>query len=163
MNQSRLPMAQPGYNRTLVPPQPHLTLNMASKCFYCHGTAHRVAECEHALKLGWVIKNANGIRLPNGQNIPRDGMKTMKEVIEDLNKPKPGLIQMSRIPDKTALYQENGRATSYVQSEQTDEDNIRALTELIQKVGVDRLQEILTPQNPETLTEEDNAWLSNFE
>jgi hypothetical protein len=57
MTQPRLPQAQPGYNRGLIPQQNSMGPGVSIRCFYCQGP-HRIAECEHSLKhldLGWII------------------------------------------------------------------------------------------------------------
>ena len=135
MNQPRPQTAQTGYNRGLVPIQSTGT----PICFYCKGP-HRIADCADSLRhldLGWVKRIEGYLRLPDGQNIPRDGGRTMKEVVEAINKSKPGLIPMSKIPDKASLYQESGKMNSYVQSQSSETDDLRVLAELLQKIGVD--------------------------
>jgi hypothetical protein len=102
------------------------------------------------------------MRLPDGQFIPRDGMKTMKEVIEDIKKPKPGIIPMSKIQDKAALYQDAQRS-SYVQTQSSDDADLRTLTELIQKVGIDRLQAMISAPAEELTMEEPSDWNQNFD
>jgi hypothetical protein len=166
MSQPRPPMAQTGYNRGLVPSQSQMSPQIAIKCYYCQGP-HRIAECEFSLQhldLGWIIRINGQMRLPDGQSIPRDGSKTMKEVVEDMRKSKPGIIPMSKIQDKTSLYQGNANMSSYAQSQPTDEDNLRALTELLQRVGIDRLQAMMTYTPAEEIAvEEDNDWSPNFD
>ena len=166
LSQPRLPAAQPGYNRSLAPPHNHVATSNVSNCFYCRGP-HRVADCEQALQhldLGWVVKIENQLRLPDGRHIPRDGNKTMKEVIDAMNKAKAGLIPMSKVPDKTALYQESARLSGYIQSQPSEDEDFRTLTELIQRVGVDRVQRLLSPsQSPETQGEAEGEWEQNFE
>ena len=165
MSQPRPPQAaQAGFNRGLVPSTNQMAPNIMIKCYYCQGP-HRIAECEHALKhldLGWIVRNNGQMRLPDGQFIPRDGMKTMKEVIEDIKKPKPGIIPMSKIQDKAALYQDAQRS-SYVQTQSSDDADLRTLTELIQKVGIDRLQAMISAPAEELTMEEPSDWNQNFD
>ena len=164
LSQSRPPTAQPGYNRGLAPSNSYVNSGSAPTCFYCRGL-HRVAECEQALQhldLGWVVKIDNHLRLPDGRSIPRDGVKTMKEVVEAMNKPKGGIIPISKVPDKAALYQDSARLSSYAQSQVTEEDSVRALTELIQKIGVDKVQRMLSAPTSESL-EVEGEWEQNFE
>lgn len=167
MNQPRQPAAaQPGFNRGLVPAQPYPTASFILKCFYCQGP-HKIPDCNIALEhldLGWIVKISGHLRLPDGQIIPRDGTKTMKEVVEALNKAKPGLIQMSKIQDKAALYQDGARLSSYIQN-QPDEDAMRALTELIQKVGMDKVHMLLgtQSQSQEIVEDEGDDWNQNFD
>jgi len=165
MNQPRLPAAQPGFNRGLTPPQNHVAANFHCKCFYCH-EAHRVADCEHALKhldMKWIIKSNGLLRLPDGSPIPRDGVKTMKEVVESMSKMKAGLIPMSKIQDKAALYQESAMLSPYAPQPTSDEDNVRALAELIQKVGLDRVQAMINPSSQEIKEEVVDEWNQNFD
>jgi len=165
MSQPRPPAVQPGFNRGLVPPQNHMAPSVTIRCFYCHGP-HRIAECEHSMKhldLGWIIRINGSLRLPDGQPIPRDGSKTMREVVDDLKKVRAGIIPMSKIQDKAALYQESAKLGSYVQSQPSDEDNLRTLTELIQKVGIDRIQAMISAPEEETAVEEENEWNPNFD
>ena len=75
---------------------------------------------EHALKhldLGWIKKIDNQLRLPDGTRILWEGNKTMLEVVEAMNKNRPGIIPMSKIQDKTMLYQENIGAANFLQSQ----------------------------------------------
>jgi hypothetical protein len=167
MNQPRAQAAQPGFNRGLVPSPQAFAAAAAYvlKCFYCQGP-HRVAECEFALKhldLGWIIRLNGHLRLPDSQHIPRDGVKTMKEVVENMQKPKAGIIPMSKI-DKTALYQESVPTSSYVQSQSPEDENMRALTELIQKIGIDKVHMLLNTQDQsqEIIEDEESEWSQNF-
>ena len=65
----------------------------------------------------------------------------MKQTIEELNKPKPGLIQMSWIP-KEHFYQGAPQAESYIQMQAADpeEEASRVLIKLMHKVGGGNLQ-----------------------
>jgi hypothetical protein len=137
MSQPKIPAAQSGYSRGLTPAPVHTII-----CFYCKGQ-HRIAECADALlhmDLNWIKRIDGYLRLPDGQHIPRDGSKSMKEIIEALNKGKPGIIPMSKIQDKASLYQESAKLSSFVQQE--EEEDMRALTELIQRIGFDRMQQM---------------------
>ena len=133
-------------------------------CFYCRGEdGHRIQECHqvHAhLDLGWVKKIDGQIRLPDGGKVPRDGNKTMKEVVESLNKTKPGIIPMSKIQDKSSLYQDTTMSSSYVQTQGNNpDDNIQGLLEMIQKVGTERIMQAL---NAQTQNVEEDEWEQNF-
>ena len=165
MAQPKPQVAQPGYNRGLGPGQNPMTPNPTIRCFYCQGP-HRIAECEHALKhldMGWIVRINGNLRLPGGQYLPRDGVKTMKEIIEELMKPKPGIIPMSKIQDKSALYQETGAVGSYVQSQSSEDTNLQALTELLQKVSIERIQALIATTTEEETVEEENEWNENFD
>lgn len=160
INQPRPQVAHNGYSRGLAPAQAE---RAGPLCFYCKGL-HRVADCADALRhldMGWIKRVDGLLRLPDGQNIPRDGGKTMKEVIESLNKPKPGLIPMSKIQDKSSLYQE-GRMNTYSQTLQSEDGDLRALTELLQKIGVDRVQQLLSSQD-QNIHESEDGWGQNFD
>jgi hypothetical protein len=78
-----------------------------------------------------------------------------------MNKPKGGIIPISKVPDKAVLYQDSARLSSYVQSQVTEEDSIRALTELIQKIGVDKVQRMLNTLMSKAL-EVEGEWEQNF-
>jgi hypothetical protein len=96
--------------------------------------------------------------------VPFERGKTMKEIIEALNKPKPGLIQMSRIQDKSSLYRDHTNASSYVQTQpgqEGEEETMRVLLELVQRVGVDKVQKLVTSQNHQT--DEEDPWGQNFD
>jgi hypothetical protein len=87
----------------------------------------------------------------------------MKEIVEAMNKPKPGLIQMARIPDKSSFFTEAGQVQSFTQTHgsSSDEDNVRNLMELMQKVGMDRVQQMLNAQSQRI--EVDDEWMQNFD
>ncbi len=161
VSQPKLPAAQPGFNRALVPPSNHVAPNYGN-CFYCGGP-HRVAGCEDALRhldLGWIKKVEGYLRLPDGQKIPREANKTLKEFVEALNKVRPGIIPMSKIQDKSGFMQEAGSAASFVQTGQNSEDEtMRALVGLIQRVGVDKVQRLITSQG----SVEEEEWDQNFD
>ena len=166
VNQPRLPAAQSGYSRALAPPNNHVATNPAPfVCFYCRGP-HRIAECEHALThldMKWIIKLDGYLRAPNGNPIPRDGNKSLKEVVESMNQTKPGTIPMSKIPDKSSLYHGGARASSYTQVQPNEEDNLRALLELMQKIGPDKMHEMLDPQQSEPWGESREEYNQNFD
>jgi hypothetical protein len=170
MNQPRqLPseryQAQSGYGRGLTPSSTHMQARPPDECFYCKGP-HRILDCEVAhqhLDLGWIKKIDNRLHLSDGSRIPRDGNKSMKEVVESISKPRPGVIPMSKIQDKSSLYQEDQSMASFAQTQrQSSEDSsVRALLEMIQKVGIDRVQKLLNTQGP--VIEEDDEWNQNFD
>jgi len=134
--------------------------NNPNICFYCRGDdPHRILDCQHVnthLDLGWIKKEQGQIRLPNNQRIPRDGNKTMKEVIEAINK-RPGIIPMSKIPDKSAFFQD---AQSYAQKQSSEEDSMSNLLELIQKVGPGKVRQLLQANEYTVAAETD--WEQNF-
>ena len=86
----------------------------------------------------------------------------MLEVVESINKNRPGIIPLSKIQDKTALYQENIGAANFLQSQvqPSEETNLRALLELIQKVGPSQVQKLLDNQTP---FRDDDEWNQNFD
>jgi hypothetical protein len=163
-----LPVASQGYSRGTVPPPNQMAQSQTGPptCFYCKQAGHRIPECEHALKhldLGWVKRVDNYLRLPDGSKLPREGDKTMREVVESLNKPKAGLIQTTRLPADSPFFTENPDVQSYMQGKvpSTEEENVRALYELMQKVGLDRVQQMLSKQSQKI--EVDDEWLQNFD
>ena len=164
--QPRLPVAQPGYNRPLAPPNNHVASTMSqTTCFYCRGP-HRIADCEHArmhLDMKWIVKIDGYLRAPNGNSIPRDGNRSLKEVVESMNQTKPGTIPMSKIQDKSALYQGNAKVASYVQVQPTEEDNLRALLEMVHKIGPDKVNGMLNVQTAEPWVEDRDEWNQNFD
>jgi hypothetical protein len=109
------------------------------------------------LDLGWIKKDQGQLRLPDGQRIPRDGNKSMKEVIESLNK-KPGIIPMAKIQDKTAFFQDTAPIHRAHQTQNTDEDSM--IMELIQQVGAEKIQQLL--QASEYTCEAEDDWEQNF-
>jgi hypothetical protein len=168
MNQPRTAIASssnapvpPYFRGPMNPGQNTSQGNNPNICFYCRGDeGHRILDCPHVnthLDLGWIKKDQGQIRLPNGQRIPRDGAKTMKEVIESANR-RPGIIPMSKIQDKSAFFQDIPLSTSQRGSE--DNDNMCNLMELIQKVGPDRVQQLIQSSRYNNATEED--WEQNF-
>jgi hypothetical protein len=157
---------QPNYSRNQVPSN-HVQAGPAQfTCFYCGKQGHRVAMCEDArahLDLKWIIRAGDFLRYPDGNRILREGNQTMKETVERVNAIRPGVIPMSKIQDKSTLYMGGANMTSYVQVGQpTQDEEMRALSELIQRVGMDGVQRMLTStENP--IIEEGDAWEQNFE
>jgi len=102
--------------------------------------------------------------LPDGTQIPRIPNKTMKDVVEELNKT-PGIIPASKISDKASLFQDTASKSSYLQASNTESDDLRTLTELLNKVGLDQLQQLLntkTGTSMEDLEEEEGSFTQNF-
>lgn len=160
VNQNNIPVP-PGFRGSINPLQNTNWRGInPGICFYCRGDEpHRINDCSHVnthLDLGWIKKEQGQIRLPDGSHIPRDGAKTMKEVIEARNK-KPGIIPLSKIPDKSAFFQDIPQLS---QNQITDDDNMRNLMELIQKVGPDRVQQLIQVSEYSNAAEDD--WEQNF-
>jgi hypothetical protein len=153
-------------NRGPAPPQTHVNPTYNLSCYYC-AQAHRIADCDSArahLDLKWIKQFDRYLRLPDGSPIPRIPNKTMKEVVEELNKT-PGIIPVSKIQDKTSLYQDTASIQSYVQTQTTDNDELRALAELVQKIGMEQLQQLLKPNagpSMEDLEAEEESFTQNF-
>ena len=58
------------------------------KCYYCGIYGHIVPECQDALrhlKLGWIQRIDNQLRLSDGSRIPRYADMTTKSIIENIN------------------------------------------------------------------------------
>ena len=155
-----------GYNRGYAPASNHVHSGTPSDCFYCRGNdGHRIPDCPDVhthLDMGWIKRFDNQLRLPDGAKIPRDGNKSMKEVVEALNKLRPGIIPMSKIQDKSSLYQETNM-TSYTQTQggSTEDLAMRTLLEAVRKIGSDRVLELLNAQGQPT--EEEDEWNQNFD
>jgi hypothetical protein len=155
-----------GYNRGYAPASNHVHTGAPSDCFYCRGNdGHRIPDCPDVhkhLDMGWIKRFDNLLRLPDGAKIPRDGNKSMKEVVEALNKLRPGLIPMSKIQDKSNLYQEANMA-SYAQTQGNSSEDLtmRTLLEAVRKMGSDRVLELLNAQGQ--TTEEEDEWNQNFD
>jgi len=166
MNQPRLPMTQSGYNRGLAPTNNHIAPNNSpATCFYCRGP-HRIADCEHAMKhldMKLVVRIDGYLRLPDGRSIPRDGNKTLKEVVESLSQAKSGIIPMSKIQDKTTLYQGSAKMSSYNQSQSSEEEDLRLLLDMMQKVGMDKVQGMLNATSQDLRQEDNEDWNQNFD
>ena len=154
------------YNRGYVPASNHVQPGSSNDCFYCRGSdGHRIPDCQDALKhldLGWIKKIDGQLRLTDGSRIPRDGNKSMKEVVEALNKPRPGIIPMSKIQDKASLYQDANMA-SYSQGQSAEDVSVRTLLEAVQKLGSDRVLKLLTTQGQVLDDVDDDEWNQNFD
>ena len=139
------------------------------KCYYCGGP-HKIPDCEHVfrhLDLGWIKRVDGTIKSADGLRLPRDPTKTTKEVIEGMNKPKPGLIHMSRIPDKQSIYSNNSNMPSFMQytaGMETENPEMQQVMELVQKLGLDKVQKVLTNQvQVQEETEDAFEWEQNFD
>ena len=134
--------------------------NNPSICFYCRGDEpHRIIDCQHVnthLDLGWIKKDQGMIRLPNGQRIPKDGNKSMKEVIESMNK-RPGIIPISKIQDKSTYFQD---IPIYAQRHTSEDDPMNSLLELIQRVGPEKVHQLI--QMSENASSAGSDWDQNF-
>jgi hypothetical protein len=142
------------------------------KCFYCGGTGHMVRNCEHALKHlanSWIVRMDNQLRLPDGNRVPRDGVKTLKEVVEGLHQSRPGIIPMSKIPDKSSFFQDSPQMVeTFVQSRppDTEAEGMRLLAEVFRQVGADTMKKFLshgTAQQESEREEMEETWEQNFD
>ena len=125
---------------------------MDPRCYYCCETGHRISDCVHVfahMNKGWIKKVLGQIKLPDGQNVPRDGTKSMREVVEELNKMIPGIIPTSRI--KESLYQ-GGVQTKMIDK---DEEATNMLVALVQQIGIGGLKRALEKENFHLAKEED--------
>jgi hypothetical protein len=86
----------------------------------------------------------------------------MKETVELENKPVPGIVPTSKIKDATSLYQGMSSVASYVHTQLSPGDHARILTELIEKIGVDQVQQYLGDQD-QIFLEEDDGSVQNFD
>ena len=161
--------AQPPMNRG-IPPQNHVNPTYSLSCYYCGGS-HRIADCDNArihLDLKWIKQFDRYLHLPDGAQIPRIPNKTMKDVVEELNKT-PGIIPASKISDKASLFQDAASKSSYLQASNTESDDLRTLTELLNKVGLnlglDQLQQLLNTKmgtSMEDFEAEEELFMQNF-
>lgn len=157
---------QTGYNRGYTPASTNVHAGTSTDCFYCRGNdGHRIPECPDVrthMDMGWIKKVENHLKLSDGSRIPRDGNKSMKEVVEALNKLRPGIVPMSKIQDKASLYQDVNMA-SYVQTQTNSEEDpaMRTLLEAVRRMGTDRVLELLNVQ-AQPVVEEDE-WDQNFD
>jgi hypothetical protein len=159
--------AQTSYNRGLMPTFGSMQPNSPNICFYCRDDRpHRICNCDHAnvhLDLGWIKKIDGQLRMPDGSKVPRDGNKTMKEVIENLNQKKPGIIPMSKIQDKSSFFQDGPAYPSYAyqQGNNSETENLNNLLDLINKIGVDKIQHLLNTRDMSD--DKDDQWNQNFD
>jgi hypothetical protein len=160
--------AQTGYGRGLAPSSGHVQAGRPNDCFYCRGD-HRIPDCADVLKhldIGWIKRIDGLLRLPDGSKIPRDGNKTMKEVVEGLNKSRPGIIPMAKIQDKANFFQDTPSISTFVQAQgqSADDMNVRAFLDSVQKLGTDRVMKLLNVQSNQNATVEDeDEWDQNFD
>jgi len=112
------------------------------------------------MDMGWIKKIENHLRLSDGSKIPRDGNKSMKEVVEALNKLRPGIVPMSKIQDKASLYQDVNMA-SYVQMNSGEDPTMRTVLEAVRRIGTDRVLELLNVQTQTIVADEE--WNQNFD
>jgi ribosomal protein S12 methylthiotransferase accessory factor YcaO len=70
---------------------------------------------------------------------------------------------MSKIQDKPSLYQEGHNMASFTQAQghSSQDANTRALLEMIQRVGADQVQKLLS--QTQGLVEEEDEWEQNFD
>lgn len=153
-----------GYNRGYAPASTNVHAGASNDCFYCRGNdGHRISECPEVrihMDMGWIKKIENHLRLSDGSKIPRDGNKSMKEVVEALNKLRPGIVPMSKIQDKASLYQDVNMA-SYVQMNSGEDPTMRTVLEAVRRIGTDRVLELLNVQTQTIVADEE--WNQNFD
>ena len=88
----------------------------------------------------------------------------MKDVVEELNKT-PGIIPVSKISDKASLFQDTAPKSLYLQAPTTESEDLKTLTELLNKVGLDQLQQLLNTRmgtSIEDLKAEAESFTQNF-
>ena len=108
------------------------------KCFYCGQNGHRMNMCvevQRDLDSKWLVRIDGRVRLPNGDPVPTIAGKTMRQVVEQLNKDKSA--------GKSVLFHEQPEIIPDRGQELTDAEAMRALTETFQRVGMERVQKIL--------------------
>ena len=175
LNQSQTRNAQANANSAEMRQESYRPQNAypsMDKCFYCGGTGHMARNCEHALKHlanSWIVRMDNQFRLPDGSRVPRDGIKTLKEVVETLHQNRPGIIPMSKIQDKSSFFQDSPQLVeNFVQSRQPDSeaDGMRLLAEVFRQVGADTVKKFLsngTACKVQEREEMEEEWEQNFD
>jgi hypothetical protein len=141
-----------------------------SGCYYCKGD-HRVIDCEYVnkhLDMKLIKKIDGKLRLASGAYLPRDPSKSTKELVESLNTSKPGIIPMSRIGDRSNLYQSAPQVSNFVQNQLPvdEQEGLKNVLELIQQMGIAQAQKLLSSQQEsDTLIvdEDPNEWQENFD
>lgn len=123
-----------------------------AKCYYCGQEGHRMSSCVDVIRhtdLRWIKRDANGtgVRLPNGLNIPFNGNKTMKEVVESLNAAKPGVIPMSKVDQKMMM------VAAQEETEDIEQDAIRLFNTFMARCGANNTHRLLQ----QTLESQDEA------
>ena len=151
--------------------RPQNAYSNMDKCFYCGIIGHIARNCEHALKHlanAWIVRMDNQFRLPDGSRVPRDGMKTLKEVVENLHQSRPGIIPMSKIQDKSSFFQDSPQLVeNFVQSRQPDEtEGMRLLAEVFRQVGPEAVKKFLSNGSARKVQEREemeDEWEQNFD
>ena len=108
------------------------------KCFYCGQNGHRMNMCievQRDLDSKWLVRIDGRVCLPNGDPVPTITGKTMRQVVEQLNKDK-GI-------GKSVLFHKQPEIIPDRGQELTDAEAMRMLTEMFQRVRMERVQKIL--------------------
>ena len=100
------------------------------------------------------------MRLPDGSKLPRDPLKSTKELVDSLQKSAPGII---KLPTKTNLYSGSSGVVSLLQTqaggnEIKEED--RLVLELVQRIGYEKAKDLLATQMQAI---EEEEWEQNFD
>jgi len=133
------------------------------RCFYCDTSGHRVIDCPHVLRhleLGWIKKVDGYMKLPDGGKIPREPSRTTREIIDGLNKQKPGII---KLPEKANLYSNTSNVVSLLQAQSggnEKEEDVRLVLEFVQQIGYDKAKDLLADQIQAI---EEAEWEQNFD
>jgi hypothetical protein len=161
--------AQPStYNRN--PAYATNSTGMPSGCFYCGGS-HRISDCEHVnrhLDVGWIKKVEGRLRHKDGSSFVRDPSKSIKDQVESMNTPKPGVIPMNKMGERPNLYQNAHRASNFVQNQLAidEQEGLKGVLELIQQMGVSQAYRMLSTQPEIVPPDEDEdliEWQQNFD
>jgi hypothetical protein len=157
---------QPTYNRSQMQGNSasYSNNNSTGQCFYCEESGHRMPDCPSVLThldLGWIRKVDGYLRMPDGSKLPREATRTTKEVVECRNRKTPGVL---KLPDKSSLYQGSSNTVSLIQThpgQSRDEDDVKVLLELVQRMGVDQVKGLLSTRVQAPSEEEE--WEQNFD
>lgn len=162
------PMASTGYSRNNAYNSAGGYGNRTAQsdnCFYCKETGHRISECPWAhqhMDLNWVKRVGDKLRLIDGNPLPYDGVKSSRELVEAISKPKPGLI-----PSNKVLLQSVTQDDEFEQFTQTGVDSrvthmIDHMTQLYGRETIEGLLNTVSPRGPLDGLVEDVERTPNF-
>lgn len=142
-----------GYDQTDRSPQPVY-------CYYCGHKGHIVKDCviviQH-LDLKWVIRDSNNlIRWPTGAAIISTNGIARAELVENKNKPKPGIMPMSQIEQKYF-----GTVSQNVQVAEADSNMYKLFQDYVEQCGVGQMQKLLGTDD-QSGTDQTQSSSSNF-
>jgi hypothetical protein len=121
------------------------------QCFYCGEVGHRIPDCVHVLRhldLGWIKRVDNHLRFANGARIPRDPVRTMKDLVEEASKQPKGILYASKTPGLASFLQDRAGAIeglTKVQHVVDDESEaLNLVAEITRKFGPEAVHKAMT-------------------